>query len=53
MEFENLKKIPHSLEAERALIGGIFYNQDLFDEIRLSILPSIRQWNKFTLIVKV
>ena len=34
MEFENLKKIPHSLEAERALIGGIFYNQDLFDEIR-------------------
>jgi len=32
--FENLKKIPHSLEAERALIGGIFYNQDLFDEIR-------------------
>ena len=24
MEFENLKKIPHSLEAERALIGGIF-----------------------------
>ena len=34
MEFENLKKIPYSLEAERALIGGIFYNQDLFDEIR-------------------
>ena len=34
MEFENLKKIPHSLEAERALIGGIFYNQDLFDEVR-------------------
>ena len=34
MDFESLKKIPHSLEAERALIGGIFYNQDLFDEIR-------------------
>lgn len=34
MEFENLKKIPHSLEAERALIAGIFYNQDLFEEIR-------------------
>ena len=34
MEFENLKKIPHSLEAERALIGGIFFNQDLFDEIK-------------------
>lgn len=33
MDFESLK-IPHSLEAERALIGGIFYNQDLFDEIR-------------------
>ena len=34
MEFENLKKIPHSLEAERALIGGIFYNQELFEEIK-------------------
>ena len=26
MDFESLKKIPHSLEAEKALIGGIFYN---------------------------
>lgn len=34
MEFENLKKIPYSLEAERALIGGIFYNQELFDEVK-------------------
>ena len=34
MEFENLKKIPHSLEAEKALIGGIFYNQELFEEIK-------------------
>ena len=34
MDFESLKKIPHSLEAERALIGGIFYNQELFEEIK-------------------
>ena len=34
MEFESLKKIPHNLEAERALIGGIFYNQELFEEIK-------------------
>ena len=34
MDFESLKKIPHSLEAERALIGGIFYNQDLFDKFK-------------------
>ena len=34
MEFEDLNKIPYSLEAERALIGGIFYNEDLFNEIR-------------------
>jgi len=34
MDFESLKKIPHSLEAEKALIGGIFYNQELFEEIK-------------------
>ena len=34
MELESLKKIPHNLEAERALIGGIFYNQELFEEIK-------------------
>lgn len=34
MEFKDLNKIPYSLEAERALIGGIFYNEDLFSEIR-------------------
>ena len=34
MDFESLKKIPHSLETERALIGGIFYNQELFEEIK-------------------
>ena len=34
MDFESLKKIPHSLEAERALIGGILYNQELFEEIK-------------------
>ena len=34
MDFESFKKIPHSLEAERALIGGIFYNQELFEEIK-------------------
>ena len=34
MDFESLKKIPPSLEAEKALIGGIFYNQELFEEIK-------------------
>ncbi|WP_454944573.1 replicative DNA helicase [Fusobacterium hwasookii] len=34
MDFESLKKIPYSLEAEKALIGGIFYNQELFEEIK-------------------
>lgn len=33
MEEEKLRKIPYSLEAEQALIGGIFYNTDLFGEI--------------------
>lgn len=33
MEDTILKKIPYNLEAERALLGGIFYNNDLFGEI--------------------
>lgn len=33
MDNENLKKIPYNLDAEKALIGGIFYNTDLFGEI--------------------
>lgn len=33
MDEDKLKKIPYSLEAEQALIGGIFYNTDLFGEI--------------------
>lgn len=30
---ENLRKIPASIEAEKALLGGIFYNIDIFGEI--------------------
>ncbi|WP_022819962.1 replicative DNA helicase [Fusobacterium russii] len=33
MDAENLKKIPYSTEAEKALLGGIFYNTELFGEI--------------------
>ncbi len=34
MEESILQKIPHSLEAEKALIGGIFYDNEIFDEIQ-------------------
>ncbi|MCI5725879.1 replicative DNA helicase [Fusobacterium sp.] len=30
---ESLKKIPTSIEAEKALLGGIFYNTEIFGEI--------------------
>ena len=34
MEESILQKIPHSLEAEKALIGGICYDNEIFDEIQ-------------------
>jgi len=34
MEFEELNRIPYSLEAERALIGGIFFDVNSLDEIK-------------------
>jgi replicative DNA helicase len=34
LEESILQKIPHSLEAEKALIGGIFYDNEIFDEIQ-------------------
>ena len=37
MEFEDLNKIPHSLEAEKALIGGIFFDVNSLDEIKYII----------------
>lgn len=33
MEPNDLKKVPYSIEAEQALIGGIFYNSESFGEI--------------------
>lgn len=33
MELSDLKKVPYSIEAEQALIGGIFYNSEPFGEI--------------------
>ncbi|MBS9775463.1 MAG: replicative DNA helicase [Fusobacterium sp.] len=39
MEETMLKKIPYNLEAEKSLLGGIFYNNDLFGEI-VEILQS-------------
>ncbi len=33
MEAENLKKIPYNTQAEKALLGGIFYNTEIFGEI--------------------
>ena len=37
MEFEELNRIPYSLEAERALIGGIFFDVNSLDEIKYII----------------
>ena len=37
MEFEELNRIPYSLEAERALIGGIFFDINSLDEIKYII----------------
>ena len=37
MEFEDLNRIPYSLEAERALIGGIFFDVNSLDEIKYII----------------
>ena len=39
MEFEDLNRIPYSLEAERALIGGIFFDVNSLDEIKYIIKP--------------
>lgn len=33
MSVEDLKKIPYSIDTEKALLGGIFYNTDSFGEI--------------------
>ncbi len=39
MEETILKKVPYNLEAEKSLLGGIFYNNELFGEI-IEILHS-------------
>lgn len=37
--FEEINKVPHSLEAERAILGGIFVEPDLFEEILEILTP--------------
>lgn len=33
MDFENINKMPYSIDAERALIGGLFINTDIFGQV--------------------
>ena len=46
-------KVPCNIEAERALIGGIFYNEDIFDEVRDIVKPEDFYKVEYTTIFKV
>lgn len=46
-------KVPCNIEAERALIGGIFYNEDIFDEVRDIVKPEDFYKVEYSTIFKV
>lgn len=39
MNFENIRKIPHNPEAEKAVIGGMFLKQDVVEDVTTILSP--------------
>lgn len=49
---EEISKVPHSLEAEQAILGGIFVEPDLFEEVLEIVSPEDFYKNIYSLIFR-
>lgn len=49
---EEISKIPHSLEAEQAILGGIFVEPDLFEEVLEIVSPEDFYKNMYSVIFR-
>lgn len=49
---EEISKIPHSLEAEKAILGGIFVEPDLFEEVLEIVSPEDFYKNMYSVIFR-